>query len=133
MNFLRASILTCFGLSLLSGCGGSDLPPIAPLEGTVTMDGKPYANGSLVFTPTDGGRPSVAATDENGNFEAIYNLDTRGAMIGPHTVIFEPGGDKEEEDEFKEYAPPTESFKVSPSEITVVEGGTEIAFTLEKS
>ncbi len=133
MKFVQTGILTCLSLFLLSGCG-SNLPPIGPLTGTVTMGGKPYANGSLMFTPTNGGRPSVAATDENGKFEAMYNLDTPGALIGPHTVTFEPGGEKDsEEDEFKPYAPPKENFKVTPSEITVEAGGTEVTITLEQS
>lgn len=131
MKFIQTSILTCLSLALLTGCS-SDLPPIASLTGTVTMDGKPYANGSLMFTPTNGGRPSVAATDENGNFTAMYNLDTSGALLGAHSVTFEPGGAPDsEEDEFKPYAPPEDNFKVSPSEITVEAGGTEVTITLE--
>ena len=131
MKFAHIVILTCLNLSLLCGCG-SDLPPIAPLTGTVTMDGKPYANGSLVFTPTNGGRPSLAATDENGKFKAMYNLKTSGALIGQHKVTFEPGGEVEQ-DEFKPYAPPAQNFKVAPSEITVEAGGTEVAITLKQS
>lgn len=130
MKFALTVILTCSSLTLLSGCG-SDLPPIAPLTGTVTMDGKPYANGSLMFTPTSGGRPSLAATDENGKFKAMYNLNTSGALIGKHAVTFEPGG-KVEVDEFKPYAPPAQNFKVTPNEVTVAEGGTEVAFTLKQ-
>lgn len=133
MKFLQTSILTCLTISLLAGCG-NDLPPIAPLTGTVTMDGKPYANGSLMFTPASGGRPSVAATDENGKFTAMYNLDTEGALLGSHTVTFEPGGAPEsEEDEFKPYAPPKDNFKLTPSEITVEAGGTDVTITLEQS
>ncbi len=131
MKFAHTGILTCLILCLLSGCG-SDLPPIAPLTGTVTMGGKPYVNGSLMFTPTNGGRPSLAATDENGKFEAMYNLNASGALIGPHTVTFEPGG-KVEEDEFKPYAPPAQNFKLTPREVTVEAGGTEVAFTLKQS
>ncbi len=130
MKFVHTVILPCLCFFLLSGCG-SDLPPIAPLTGTVTMDGKAYANGSLMFTPTGGGRPSLAAIDENGNFKAMYNLNTPGALIGTHSVTFEPAG-KAEEDEFKPYAPPAQNFKVTPSEVTVEDGGTEIAFTLKQ-
>ncbi len=133
MKFVQTGILTCLSLTLLSGCG-SDLPPIGPLTGTVTLNGNPYANGSIMFTPTNGGRPSVAATDESGKFEAMYNLDTPGALIGTHTVTFEPGGKEEsEEDEFKPYSPPMENFKVTPSEITVEAGGTEVTLTLRQS
>jgi hypothetical protein len=131
MRLLPNVILTCLTLTLLPGCG-SDLPPLAPLTGTVTMGGKPYANGSLMFTPTNGGRPSLAATDENGKFKAMYNLKSPGALIGQHTVTFEPSG-KVEEDEFKPYAPPAQNFKLTPREVTVEAGGTEVTFTLKQN
>ena len=132
MKFRRIEILICIGLFFVSGCG-SDLPPIGSLTGTLMLDGKPYANGSLMFTPTGGGRPSVAATDENGKFEAMYNADTEGALIGTHTVTFEPGvPETSEEDEFKPYSPPDENFTVAPNQITVEAGGTEVNLTLEQ-
>lgn len=131
MKLVQTGILACLSLSLLSGCG-SDLPPLAPLTGTVMMGGKPYANGSLMFTPANGGRPSLAAIDQNGTFKAMYNLKTPGALIGPHTVTFEPGG-KVEEDEFKPYAPPAQNFKVTPREVTVEAGGTEVTLTIKQS
>lgn len=132
MRFVQSLFLTCLSLCFMPGCR-SDLPPIGTLSGTVTMDGKPYANGSLMFTPTNGGRPSVAATDENGEFKAMYNLDTPGALVGPHTITFEAENKVDsEEDEFKPYAPPADNFKVTPSEITVEAAGTEVNLTLEQ-
>ena len=131
MSFILTRIIPCLSLFLLVGCG-NDLPPIGQLTGTVMMDGKPYPNGSLMFTPTSGGRPSLAATDENGKFTAMFNLETPGALVGAHTITFEAGGKQEsEEDEFKPYAPPKDNFKVTPSEITVEATGTDVTITLE--
>ena len=132
MRIIPFFLLACVAAFLLPGCS-NDLPPIGPLTGTVSLGGKPYANGSLMFTPASGGRPSVAAIDENGNFEAMYNLSTPGALIGKHTVTFEPATEESaEEDEFKPYSPPDESFKIEPFQISVEAGGTEVTLTLEK-
>lgn len=128
-------LLVCSALLLLAGCG-SDLPPLAPLTGTVTLDGKPYAKGSLMFSPLGGGRPSVAETNEQGEFEAMYQLGIPGAIIGKHSVMFEAAGADEplsEEEEMnlhKKNPGPPKNLKINPKEVEVKEGGTEIQFTL---
>ena len=128
--------LTLFSLMLSAlGCS-SDLPPLAPLTGTVMLDGQPFANGSLVFSPTGGGRPSVAVTDENGEFSALYLQNTLGALLGKHTVSFEPAGQSAVSEE-QEFSPPAgakkgpKNWRISPGEVKVEEGGTEVSFTLE--
>lgn len=120
---------------MFMGCG-SDLPPLAPLTGTVTVDGKPYAKGSLMFSPVGGGRPSVAETNEQGEFEAMYQMGVPGAIIGKHSVMFEAAGTGEplsEEDEMnlhKRNPGPPKDLKINPKEVEVKEGGTEVQFTL---
>lgn len=133
MIFVRG--LICFGLLVFVGCG-NDRPPLASLTGTVTLDGKPVQYAGLMFSPIDGGRPSVAGTDENGEFKAIYVYGVPGAIIGKHRVMFEEGspdsGPESEEDEFKPYAPPATNYTISPKEIDVDSRGTLINFTLER-
>lgn len=132
---LKAILIICLSVVSFAGCG-SDLPPLAPLTGTITLDGKPFANGSLMFSPLDGGRPSVAETNEQGEFKAMYLLDVPGAMIGKHKVMFEAGGSDEplsEEEEMnlhKKNPGPPKNFKISPTEVEVQEGGTVVNFTL---
>ena len=132
---VRLCLVACFTLVAFAGCG-SDLPPLAPLTGTITQNGEPYANGSLMFSPLGGGRPSVAKTNEQGEFEAMYQLGVPGAIIGKHSVMFEAGGSDEpltEEEEMnlhKKNPRPPKNFKISPTEVEVQKGGTVVNFTL---
>ena len=80
---LSATVLvtsvSCFGC----GKGG---PPIEHVEGTVTMDGQPLKNATVLFVPQSGGRPAAAATDENGHYVLTFTEGRRGAMLGPNKV-----------------------------------------------
>lgn len=71
----------------LTGCGGSSdsLPGLTPVSGTVSLDGEPVVEGSILFTP-EKGRVSNATTDENGNYELFYKSGIPGAVHGKHTV-----------------------------------------------
>ncbi len=133
MNYLRGLMFSC--ILVIAGCG-SDRPPLASLTGTVTLDGEPVPYGGLMFSPVDGGRPSLAGLNEEGEFEASYVYGVPGAIIGKHRVTFEEsnadGGAESEEDEFKPYAPPANNYTISPTEIEVESGGTVINFTLEQ-
>lgn len=133
MKYLR--ILVCLSLLITVGCG-SDRPPLASLTGTVTLDGKPIEHAGLMFSPLDGGRPSVGGTNKKGEFEAMYVYGVPGAIIGKHKVMFEESppdtGSESEEDEFKPYAPPGNNFVINPKEIEVESGGTVINFTLKR-
>ncbi|QDT47409.1 carboxypeptidase regulatory-like domain-containing protein [Symmachiella dynata] len=69
-----------------SGCGGNgDRPEIGTVEGTITLDGKPFQEVVVVFIP-DKGRPSTGVTDEEGRYELKYLEDAEGAKIGHHKV-----------------------------------------------
>jgi len=70
-----------------------DVPPLAHVSGTVTLDGKPMTDYIVNLTPvfntfkTDGGDEIKVATasgvtDENGYFELIYIEGYPGAPIG---------------------------------------------------
>ena len=70
-------------LVTLIGCGGdSDLPDLGSVTGTVTLDGKPLPNATVEFTPVDGGRPSVAMTEDDGEYELEYTPGNFGATPG---------------------------------------------------
>lgn len=62
------------GLLVCSGCGKSGIDREA-VSGAVTLDGKPLASGSILFTP-EGVGPTVGGEIENGQ----YNLSR---AIGP--------------------------------------------------
>ena len=73
---------------ILIGCGGDDAPELGTVEGTVTLDGKALPNATVEFTPAgeEGGRPSVAVTDEDGYYELKYSAAHTGAPPGKYTV-----------------------------------------------
>lgn len=82
---LQASLF----LVLLTACGcsgGSTHPPTATVSGTVTLDGQPLENATLMFQP-ESGRPSTGVTDKEGRYTLEYMAGVPGATLGMHFVI----------------------------------------------
>ena len=75
-----------FVLLLAGGCSRSDLPSLAPVSGTVTLDGKPLKQALVTFRPAKN-RASRGRTDGEGHYELLYSPGNRGAKIGNHTII----------------------------------------------
>lgn len=65
------------------GCssGPDDKPDMGQVTGTVTMDGQPLADATVVFSP-ENGRPASGKTDASGKYELIYIRDEKGCKIG---------------------------------------------------
>ncbi len=79
-------------LTVVAGCnkGGSDAPPLVPVSGTVTLDGKPLANASVTFLPvssTRGGRSPYGFTGPDGRYELMYDNEHKGAPEGQFEVV----------------------------------------------
>lgn len=71
-------------LCLVGGCGRGEMK-VAPVGGTVTLDGTPLDQASVLFLP-EKGRPSFGVTDDQGRYTLIYSKDERGAEVGPCAV-----------------------------------------------
>lgn len=98
----RNSLLLCaFCLlaTILPGCGGatSEVPELAPVSGTVTVDGEPAAGVTVIFTPSDnpdnpsertGGTGAFGGTDENGKYTLIHRSGQPGLQPGVYAVTF---------------------------------------------
>ena len=67
------------------GCSGGNQPDLAPGHGTVTLDSKPLAGVMVVFQP-EHGKASRGLTDAEGQYELTYLRNTKGALLGRHTV-----------------------------------------------
>jgi len=80
------AILVLGSSGVLSGCGGSGRPETIPVSGTVTLDGKPVAGASVMFSPEPSGRPATGVTDEQGRFTLKTFEAGDGALVGKHTV-----------------------------------------------
>lgn len=87
----QAAILSC--AALLAGCGvASDAPQIAPVRGTVTVDGEPRGGLTVTFYPEVGGRPASGKTEDDGTF-VLTTLNTGdGAPVGTSQVAVTGSG-----------------------------------------
>jgi hypothetical protein len=71
--------------AVLPGCGPQVLR--YPVEGVVTLDGKPVKGASVAFMPKAKGCPGIAATDADGRF-ALKELDRhKGVVPGEYQVV----------------------------------------------
>jgi hypothetical protein len=84
--------LHAVALLLLPGCfGGSNVPELAKVSGTITMDGKPLPDATVTFFPQSlqgdqAARPATGATDESGHYELHYSTTESGARPGQYKV-----------------------------------------------
>ena len=84
-DFLNRLLLVAgFGLLALTGCDGAD-SDVAPVEGTLTIDGNPVANARVIFYPSEG-RASGGLTNAKGFYTLSYVARQKGALIGKHRV-----------------------------------------------
>ena len=72
------------GLAIL-GCRDPNMPDLGRVAGRVTLDGEPVANARLIFTPL-GKQPCVGKTDEDGNYEMMFDIGVPGAVVGMNKV-----------------------------------------------
>lgn len=72
--------------AMCTGCGRSDLPELADVEGTVKLDGQPVSNVLVSFYPQGGGRPGTGVTDEQGHYELTYVGGESGTKPGASRV-----------------------------------------------
>ena len=72
--------------SLLLVVGCNDGPNLAPVTGTVTVNGAPLPQAGVTFTPMEGGRPAWATTDQQGQFQLTTLSNGDGALVGEHLV-----------------------------------------------
>src|SRR5262245_15247283 len=86
-GFLLRSLRHCVWLAAIAllGCGNSNMS-VAPVSGTITLDGAPLKSASVTFQPKDGGRPSFGVTNGQGRYVLEYSLKELGAKVGACTV-----------------------------------------------
>ena len=91
MRFFGLFVLVGGLVSLTGGCGSGDGGALAPVSGTVTMDGKPLADATVTFDPVktrvQWAASSEGKTDENGRYSlTLLTRPKKGAVIGRHRV-----------------------------------------------
>ncbi len=96
-----ANQVTCgllLGLLLVSLCGCRDSGPRRhPVHGTVTLDGQPVDNATIIMTPKGGGL-AAAAMIHNGSFALSADVGPSagefGVRINPHEAEMEAIADR---------------------------------------
>ncbi|MBN9119614.1 MAG: carboxypeptidase regulatory-like domain-containing protein [Planctomycetes bacterium] len=80
---LRGAVL----LVIACGCSGPNIT-FAPVEGTVTRNGKPLPRAQVIFYADEesGGPRATGLTDEAGKFRLATDDGKEGAPVGRHRV-----------------------------------------------
>ena len=70
MNMRSSAPLAACLLAACLGCETYDGPPLYPVSGIVTLDGKPLANAGVMFLPRDStrGNACLGITDASGKY-----------------------------------------------------------------
>jgi hypothetical protein len=68
---------------ILAGCSDGRLKT-APVKGTITYNGKPVPQGSIMFQPEQG--PAATANIKNGSYSLKTYKNDDGAILGKHKV-----------------------------------------------
>ena len=78
-------------LAAITGCQRSPYE-LAPVHGTITIDGQPFTHGKVMFAPVaradnlNPGKPAFGQLQDNGSF-VLSTYDTGdGAVVGEHSV-----------------------------------------------
>ena len=109
---MRALVMLLACTILLSSCSPSSGVPLAPVTGNVTFYGRP-ARAEIAFQPVadqqkTAGRPSIAFSDQHGNYVLGYSAQELGAIIGKHRVLIKilPYSDEAEVQNYNNSAEP---------------------------
>lgn len=125
-QFSRVSrgTLVAAGLAIMAlGCGGTSGPPLQPVTGTLTIDGKPVSNVQVSFMPTDPTGPVASGTcDASGRYE-LYSgqANRKGAVAGSYKIVLNQLSSSNPEDDTARYTsgsggPPKQTTLPFPSE-----------------
>lgn len=94
MSFVRSVAFLALGLVCFTGCGNSyNRPKLVKVSGTITLDGQPLAEASVVLEPAVMGkdkgsynRSSNAVTDAEGKFQMTTYGENDGLPVGKYKV-----------------------------------------------
>ena len=109
---------------LLVGCSGkSHELEVAPVKGSVLLDGKPLSSGVVLVMAAEG-RMARGVLQEDGTFELTTYDKGDGAPVGTHPVMIKPMGVDEGDKSPPSKIPFRYHNRTSKLKITVVAGET---------
>lgn len=97
------------GATLAMGCGGPS--GLAPVHGTVSLNGKPLTEGFVVVTPAEG-KTAMGTIQPDGAFVMGTNSSSDGVAIGTHPVTVLPPT-------ATEGAPPSATTRMLPNRYSI--------------
>jgi hypothetical protein len=75
-------------LVVICGCGPSGLPNMVPIQGKVTLNGKPLTTGTVIYIPDlPGGRQARGEISADGSFVLTTLRTGDGAQEGDYHVV----------------------------------------------
>lgn len=105
---------------LMLGCSTSG-PEIASVKGTITMDGKPLPNATVVFIPQSNGRPAAAKTDSEGKYRLNFSAGRKGAIPGNNRIRITTKSDPSVDEEGNPIAGSPEKIPMKYNQLTTLE------------
>ncbi|QDU74922.1 hypothetical protein Pan97_19420 [Bremerella volcania] len=79
------TLMICLAAGLLPGCIDSGRPPMGTVEGTVTFEGKPVSEGSIIFE-VSGARPATGKIKDGKIVEVTTFEPNDGVAVGEAAV-----------------------------------------------
>jgi len=131
--------LCCCGLLLAMGCKGPSRGKQVPVQGKVTLDGKPLTGGGVIFHPIPekdtpmtpiGLLPSMGPIQDDGSY-TLRTEGRAGVPLGKYRVQLDMGS-KADKKQWSLLAPVYMTLQ-SPLVIEVVEGKPEGGYDLNLS
>ncbi len=85
-RFVLTAAVFCTSAAVGCSDSGPKLPTTVPIQGQVTIDGKPLTKALIAFSPVDPG-PSSNGRVENGEVVDLWtNGQKEGVIVGNHKV-----------------------------------------------
>lgn len=74
---------------LIVGCSRNDIPKLATVDGTITLNGKPLSGATVSFIPTGSthGMGANGHTDKAGKYELKTRSGDKGAPPGEYRIV----------------------------------------------
>jgi hypothetical protein len=115
----------------LAGCGDRRVGACLPVQGKVTLGGRPLVGGTVSFIPLDGdvSRPrSEGNVDAQGNY-SLKTAGKQGAPAGKYRVILTTSGEDKNQDTL--FNPVYSHTEKSPLEKQVAQDAAPGAYDLD--
>lgn len=136
MQIGKAAVLVMIGAVLAAGCNGTkpipkEFGPRIPVQGKVTLAGKPLLGGNVTFYSLDHDVNQLqpyGIIDEQGNY-SLSSYQEQGAPAGKYRVTVDPGSDDKKMDTAVDAV--YSNWEKSPLIVTVLENAPPGAYDLK--